>query len=176
MKELKGKIFQTIIGDFTLNVFEQWLYKQQDLVQKMDDYFILDLFTFNYGQKHALSVFTSLCLAKYGETAFDVWKIKYYLFALAEGVKRDQCMKILREFQDFGFKGYDIIQNFGYYEYSYEQYEYCGGDLAILDKEIQKEALKLLIEITREELIIDDFELKAFPFTKYKCSFGEISK
>ena len=168
MKELRGKIFQTIVGDFSLRVFEQWLYQQQDLVQRMDDYFILDLFAFDYGQKYAFSVFTDLCLSKYGETTFDKWKIKYYLIALAEGVERGRCLKILKEFNDFGFKGYDSIQNLGYYEYSYEQYEYSGGDLSEVDKKIQQEALKLLLEISREELMIDDFRLQEFPYTKYE--------
>ena len=75
MENLKNKIFRTIEKEIELQEFEEWLYKQNDLSERMDEDLVLELFSFNYNQKGANYEFNRKFIEYYNQEEFTNWKI-----------------------------------------------------------------------------------------------------
>jgi hypothetical protein len=50
-EEVKMKVFRVFDRLETLKGFEEWLYQQEELAERMNENFYLELFCFNYNQK-----------------------------------------------------------------------------------------------------------------------------
>src|SRR5258706_2578242 len=99
---LKEKVFQTIEEQIPLKEFEQWLYQQSDLLEKMSNDLILELFEFNYNQKGAHYEFKKSFVKYFDENEFMLWKIKANLRDLIAG--KETKDRILHEFYyDLGY-------------------------------------------------------------------------
>ncbi|UII19270.1 hypothetical protein [Fulvivirga ligni] len=70
-EDLKSRIFDVILGSATLKDFEQWVYQQEDLLERINEDFYLFLFAFNYGQPNAFREFTKMVNRYFGDVKWD---------------------------------------------------------------------------------------------------------
>ena len=158
---LKEKVFQTIEEQIPLKEFEQWLYQQSDLLEKMSNDLILELFEFNYNQKGAHYEFKKSFVKYFDENEFMLWKIKANLRDLIAG--KETKDRILHEFYyDLGYGEYPFVQRIGYYLFEFEELEYSTRTLPDLLSDLKSDAEELLNEIELQEKLISDFRIKSF--------------
>ncbi len=165
MEHLKIRIFKTIEDEIKLQEFEQWLYKQSDLLEHMDEDFILELFDFNYNQKGAIREFKRKFIKYFDQEEFTNWKILSNLKTLRDGCQEPE--RILSDFVDLSYRNYPFLSSLAHNQYKLEDYEYFGGSRDGLLKDIQTEADELLNEIEEWSISVSDAGLKYFePKTK----------
>lgn len=82
-KYLTDQIFAALAGAQSLEEFELWLYQQNDLAERMNERYLLDLFAFNYKGKDALYDFRALIKSYYREDDFMKYLIKGMLLKIA---------------------------------------------------------------------------------------------
>lgn len=166
MEDLKNKIFRTIEKEIKLEDFEEWLYEQNDLSERMDEDLILELFSFNYGQKGACYEFERKFLGYFEKKEFTNWKIIANLEMLQKGC--DESERVLRGFKDLSGDGYSFLSHLGYAVYDLEECEYLGWDRQKLLEVIRKESAQLL-----EELYDWKRESKRNDLVEFKSKFNK---
>ncbi len=150
----------TIEEQISLKEFEQWLYSQKELVEKMEDDLVLAAFTFNYNQKDAQYNFKSTFRGCFDEEVFMLWKVKMNLVALINNhPTRD---RILYDFRQLGYDDYPFLSSIGYYEYEFEEIEYISRSETEILERLKAESQELLDEITKQERSTPGFTLRTF--------------
>lgn len=168
MENLKNKIFRTIEKEIELQEFEEWLYKQNDLSERMDEDLVLELFSFNYNQKGANYEFNRKFIEYYNQEEFTNWKILANLKMLQNGCSKPE--RILWDFRDLSEDGYSFLNHLGYAVFDLEESEYLGWDRQKLLDIIHIEASQLLEELsdwTQKSKSKDLIEFKS----KFKKSY-----
>jgi len=166
MEVLKERIFKVIERQTGIKEFENWLYSETSLAERMDDDLILELYSFNYNQRGVDYEFRKLFLSFFDEKEFTDWKIIANLETLSEGCKEPE--RILADFNDLGYENYSYLMSLSHYEYQLDDYEFCGGwSRERMIYEMQKEAKQLLLEIQEWLLTSSNTDLSKFePATK----------
>ncbi len=159
-QELKKMIFMTIEDHLSLKEFESWLYSQEVLLNKLNQGFILELFTFNYNQKGAKYEFKNTFLRYFEMEEFMLWKIKTNLQDLIDG--RETRDRILNDFYWIGHDEVPCIQGLEYYVYELEDTDYYGMGKQTVIESLKKEAAELLQEICVEESKNTEFKISLF--------------
>jgi hypothetical protein len=159
-QEIKSMIFMTIEDHLSLKEFESWLYSQEVLLGRLNQDYILELFTFNYNQKGAKYEFRSIFLKYFEREEFMLWKVKTNLQDLIDG--RETRDRILNDFYSIGYDEVPCIQGLGYYMYEIEDADYYRmGKHAVIES-LKKEAAELLQEIIAEESKNSEFKISLF--------------
>ena len=145
MEDLKNRIFRTIEKEIELQDFEAWLYEQNELAERMDEELILELFSFNYGQKGACYEFERKFLGYFEKEDFTNWKIIANLEMLRKGSNESE--RILWNFNDLSEEGYSFLKPLGYSVYDLEESEYLGWSKKKILEVIREESAQLLEEL-----------------------------
>ncbi|GAA5043736.1 hypothetical protein GCM10011506_47220 [Marivirga lumbricoides] len=145
MEDLKERIFKVIEKQVEMKEFENWLYSNIQLSERMDEELILQLYIFNYNQQGVDYEFKTLFLSFFEEREFTDWKIIANLETLSEGCKEPET--ILADFCDLGYENYPYLTSIGYNKYELEDYAYFNRSREQMINEIQEEASQLLAEI-----------------------------
>lgn len=145
METLKENIYKVVEKEIKINEFENWLYTESNLVDRMDEDIVFELFNFNYKQRGVDYEFEKLFLSFFDEKNFINWKIVANLKTLSEGCKQPE--RILSDFYELGYNGYSFLSCIGYNQYELEDCEFYGWSREELINEIQKEANQLVVEI-----------------------------
>jgi hypothetical protein len=165
MEALKERIFKVIERQTGIKEFENWLYSQTSLAERMDDDLILELYSFNYNQRGVDYEFRKLFLSFFNENEFTDWKIIANLETLSVGCKEPE--RILADFYDLGYDDYPYLSSLGYNQYELEDCEYYGWSREKMILEIGNEAKQLLLEIQEWLLTSSNTDLSKFePATK----------
>jgi len=159
-QQIKSMIFKTIEDHLTLNEFESWLYSQEDLLTKLSQDFILELFTFNYNQKGAKYEFKNTFLRYFDKEEFMLWKVKTNLQDLIDG--RETRDRILHDFYSIGYDEVPCIQVLEYYLYELEDADYYRMGKQSVIESLKKESAQLLQEIIAEESKNSEFKISSF--------------
>jgi hypothetical protein len=159
-QELQKRVFMTIEEHLSLKEFESWLYSQENLLNNLNQDFILELFTFNYNQKGAKYEFKSTFLRYFEKEEFMLWKVKTNLQDLIDG--RETRDRILNDFYWIGYDEVPCIQGLGYYMYDFEDARYYRGEEQSIIESLKKEAAELLQEIIAEESKNSEFKISSF--------------
>lgn len=163
-EELKIKLFRVKNLQEDIHEFETWLYQQDDLAEKMNEDFYLDLFAFNYHQADVLDHFIKMLDNCFSKSEFLCWQIKENLKRLI--TDQHAVEPILYKFRMLSYK-YDFLKELGYYEYDFEEIENLLEREKLI-KEVATLAAQLLVSIEAEERIIKDFDITCFPYFKDK--------
>jgi len=166
MEDLKNIIFKTIEKEIELQDFEEWLYKQNDLAERMDEELILELFSFNYNQKGANYEFDRKFVKYFDHEEFTNWKIIANLEMLRKGSNESE--RILWNFKDLSEDGYSFLSHLGYSVYDLEECEYLGWDRQKLLEIVRNESDQLL-----EELYDWMRESKSHDLKEFKSKFNK---
>lgn len=150
----------TIENQLSLKEFETWLYGQEGLLSKLDQDFILELFTFNYNQNSAHYEFKKIFLRYFEKEEFLLWKVKSNLQDLVDGT--ESMDRILYEFHLLGYDEVPCLQSVGFYMYSLEEAEYNGEWRKSVIADLKNECKFLLQEIQQEETKNSDFSITSF--------------
>lgn len=165
MEALKERIFKVIEKQIDVKEFENWLYAETSLAERMDDELILELYSFNYNQRGVDYEFRKLFLSFFDEREFTNWKIIANLKILSGGCKEPE--RILADFYDLGYYDYPYLSSLGYNQFELEDCEYYGRSREKMILEIGKEAKQLLLEIQEWLLTSSNKDLNKFkPQTK----------
>lgn len=143
-----------------LKDFEQWLYAQNELLDSVNDDFILELFTFSYSQKAAHYAFRNSFLQYFDKEEFMLWKVKANLRDLMEG--KETRDRILNDFYKLGYDEFSFLQNLSYYMFELEDVGYGGRSEAEIMKKLKEDAQSLLTDIESEETKNLDFKISMF--------------
>lgn len=165
MEDLRERIFKVIEKQIDMKDFENWLYSNIQLSERMDEELILQLYSFNYNQQRVDYEFRKLFLSFFDEREFTDWKIIANLQTLSEGCKEPE--RILADFYDWGYKNYPYLTSIGYNKYELEDCAYFNRSREQMINEIQEEASQLLAEIKDWLRITANVDLSEFkPKTK----------
>lgn len=141
MEGLKNRIFRTIEKEIKLQEFEEWLYKRNDLAERMNEELILELFSFNYNQKGAIYEFKAKFLKYFDKEEYVLWKILSNLSTLSNGANEPD--RIIGDLYDLSHSGYDFLYSIG----SLEDYNYFGWTREEFLKATIEESQELLVEL-----------------------------
>lgn len=159
-QEIKNRIFMTIEDHLSLKEFESWLYSQEVLLSRLNQDYVLELFTFNYNQKGAKYEFKNAFLGYFEKEEFMLWKVKTNLQDLVDG--RETRDRILSDFYTIGYDEVPCIQGLGYYMYEIEDADYYRMGKQTVIESLKKEAAELLQEIIAEESKNSEFKISSF--------------
>lgn len=141
MEDLKNRIFRAIDKEIELQDFEEWLYEQNDLVERMDEDLLLELFNFNYNQRGACYEFKNKFPNYFDEDEYVLWKILFNLRTLSKGAKEPD--RIIGDLYDLSHSGYEFLYSIG----SLEDYNYFGWAREEFLKATVDESKELLLEL-----------------------------
>jgi len=157
LTDFKQNVFEVLEGYLTLDEFEKWLYKSDELLDLMSRDVVLEAFTFNYRQSDAKYRFKKTMVPYFDKDEFLLWKVKSNLRDLM--ANRENRDRILYDFYYLGYDGYYFLHPIGYYMYQIEDIEYYGYDLQVVLAELKQDALNLLSEIEKQESEKPGFKL-----------------
>ncbi len=160
MEALKERTFKVIERQIEIKEFENWLYSETCLAERMDDDLILELYSFNYNQRGVDYEFRKLFLSFFNKKEFTDWKIIANLEMLRKG--SDESERILWSFNDLTEEGYSFLSHLGYSVYDLEESEYLGWDRQKLLEIIREESAQLLEELNDWIRVSQSSDLKDF--------------
>ena len=163
METLQENIFKTVLGIMQIKEFESWLYQESELIERMDEEFIFELFDFNYNQLRALYEFETKFLSYYDVTDFIEWKILCNLERLSIGCDEPEIM--LNDFSDLVLDGYSFLSEISYEIFDLEICEYYGRSREELIKEVRDKATIMLNAIRKWQEEKKDEALKEFSYS-----------
>jgi hypothetical protein len=164
-KELKHQIFKTIEGLISLHEFELWLYKQEALVNDMDNEFNFVLLSFAYKKSGAKYEFVKEVFLFLDKEEFNLWKVKSNLLTLISSKRTAYWDKIFDDFNDLAYHGCHELYAIGSYcDYlDIEIYDFIT--IEEIEQELRMKAIELLLWINLEEMKVSSFKLSEFPYS-----------
>lgn len=156
MEALKERIFKVIEKQIDIKEFENWLYSETSLSERMEEGLIFELYSFNYNQLGVDYEFRKLFLSFFDEKDFTSWKIVTNLQTLSRGCKVPE--RILADFYELGYNGYPCLSSIGYID----DFECFGWSREEMLTTVQKEARQLLLEIQEWLLNSTNVDLSKF--------------
>lgn len=145
-KYLLEKIVSFTQGTITIAQFEAWLYKQEELSDKMiSDDFVLELYSINYARKNVKYELEKLLIDNTGEEFFQSFQIKESLSILTKS--QNNCQKILDLFNSLAmYDEYNFLSGLGYCYYDMEDYNRFNQPNQLDIKRYIHEESKILLE------------------------------
>lgn len=106
MKTLQLEIYNTILGKQSTIAFEQWLYNQESLLDKLNENtFLYDIFTINYKQENSLSLLERKAITEYGEDFKTVLFMEQLCIDITQKTSLEAYYKILKRVMiDFDYE------------------------------------------------------------------------
>jgi hypothetical protein len=115
MLKLKNKLFDLIARNISIEDFEQWLYNDDEILNKVvSDDFVLELINRDYGNKHVFTDLEKLCFQKYSKDEFLVYVIESVCKILSDEKDYNIIFSLLNELvRHYDFSDdYELLFNF----------------------------------------------------------------